>query len=311
MPHTDLIALSIILAAYAGFEFFLKRMLTHKVVRNGTSLPDRLKLGGLLFGILTLSTATLSTPGLMLGFLISSAVYVVSGMWNAGDRPPGSANRTLEAFLLTQVLTCLSLFATWEIVRPAAVHEWYVGVEQALLAGAPALHNEFHARLPRALLILAGYLFLIDGGTMVVRGLLGKFPRLYARAMASLRGRNKMESMLTVEVSSSSSTPSPTTTTKIATTHTSEQTEDEDENAELTEDENAGEWIGILERILALTFVLTGSYTAIRFAVAAKSLARFKEMEDKNFAEYFLLGTSASLTTAVLTGFVIRMVLAL
>jgi hypothetical protein len=66
--------------------------------------------------------------------------------------------------------------------------------------------------------------------------------------------------------------------------------------------ENRGEWIGVLERIITLTFVLTGSYTAVAFALTAKSIARFKELDDKDFAEYYLLGTSASVATALLVG---------
>jgi hypothetical protein len=70
--------------------------------------------------------------------------------------------------------------------------------------------------------------------------------------------------------------------------------------------ENRGEWIGVLERIITLTFVLTGSYTAVAFALTAKSIARFKELDSKDFAEYYLLGTSASVATALLVGALVQ-----
>jgi len=70
--------------------------------------------------------------------------------------------------------------------------------------------------------------------------------------------------------------------------------------------ENRGEWIGVLERVITLTFVLTGNYSAVAFALTAKSIARFKELDDRNFAEYYLLGTSTSVAVALITGTLVR-----
>lgn len=70
-----------------------------------------------------------------------------------------------------------------------------------------------------------------------------------------------------------------------------------------------GRAIGALERALTLTLVLLGQYTAIGLIIAAKSLARFKALEDREFAEYFLVGTLASLLLALLVGVGIRIVL--
>lgn len=63
-----------------------------------------------------------------------------------------------------------------------------------------------------------------------------------------------------------------------------------------------GRTIGALERAIALTFVLLGQYGALGLIVAAKSVARFKAMEDREFAEYFLIGTLASLLLALAGG---------
>lgn len=70
-----------------------------------------------------------------------------------------------------------------------------------------------------------------------------------------------------------------------------------------------GRAIGALERALTLTLVLLGQYTAIGLIIAAKSLARLKALEDREFAEYFLVGTLASLLLALLVGVGIRIVL--
>jgi hypothetical protein len=63
-----------------------------------------------------------------------------------------------------------------------------------------------------------------------------------------------------------------------------------------------GATIGVLERLLIVTFVLTGAQAAIGFVVAAKTLARFKQLDDRQFAEYYLLGTLASVSVALGTG---------
>jgi hypothetical protein len=71
-----------------------------------------------------------------------------------------------------------------------------------------------------------------------------------------------------------------------------------------------GATIGILERILIVVFVLTGTDVAIGFVVAAKTLARFRLLDDRAFAEYYLLGTLASVAVAIVTALVGRAALA-
>ena len=70
-----------------------------------------------------------------------------------------------------------------------------------------------------------------------------------------------------------------------------------------------GRTIGALERALALTLVLLGEDAAIGWIIAAKSLARFKALEDREFAEYFLIGTLASFLLALLAGIGMRILL--
>jgi hypothetical protein len=47
----------------------------------------------------------------------------------------------------------------------------------------------------------------------------------------------------------------------------------------------------------------------VGWIIAAKSLARFKQLEDREFAEYFLVGTLASFLLALLVGLGIRILL--
>jgi hypothetical protein len=61
-----------------------------------------------------------------------------------------------------------------------------------------------------------------------------------------------------------------------------------------------GEAIGVLERWLALAMVARGDYAALGFVLAAKALARHRRFEDDpEFAEYFLVGTLASILAAI------------
>jgi hypothetical protein len=81
-------------------------------------------------------------------------------------------------------------------------------------------------------------------------------------------------------------------------------------SAPLPSSARVGATIGILERILIVVFVLTGSEAAIGFVVAAKTLARFRLLDDRDFAEYYLLGTLASVAVAIVTALVARLALA-
>lgn len=55
-----------------------------------------------------------------------------------------------------------------------------------------------------------------------------------------------------------------------------------------------GSLIGILEREIILLLGLMGQYGAVGFVLTAKSLARYKQLEKKAFAEKYLVGTLLS-----------------
>ncbi len=75
---------------------------------------------------------------------------------------------------------------------------------------------------------------------------------------------------------------------------------------------NAGKWIGYFERILILTFILTGNAEGIGFLLAAKSIFRFGELskaQEIKTTEYVLIGTLASFTIAILIGFAVYLLI--
>lgn len=68
----------------------------------------------------------------------------------------------------------------------------------------------------------------------------------------------------------------------------------------------AGAIIGNLERVLSAIFLAMNQITAIGFIYTAKSIARFKEIEEnKGFAEYYLIGTLFSILYVVVAYFII------
>ncbi len=71
----------------------------------------------------------------------------------------------------------------------------------------------------------------------------------------------------------------------------------------------AGRIIGMLERTLIFFFLLADQYAAIGFIIAAKGFTRFKELDDRNFAEYVLVGTFFSALTAILVTLLIKTIL--
>jgi hypothetical protein len=72
---------------------------------------------------------------------------------------------------------------------------------------------------------------------------------------------------------------------------------------------NRGRVIGLLERMLIYAFVLSGQFGAIGFTLAAKGFTRFKELENRGFAEYVLIGTLLSSSIAMAAGVWIKLAL--
>lgn len=75
---------------------------------------------------------------------------------------------------------------------------------------------------------------------------------------------------------------------------------------------NAGNYIGILERLFIFCFILLGHFEAIGFLLAAKSIFRFgdlKEAKDRKLTEYVLIGTLISFGIAILVGQVVQILI--
>ncbi|MEE9364302.1 MAG: DUF3307 domain-containing protein [Cellulophaga sp.] len=72
---------------------------------------------------------------------------------------------------------------------------------------------------------------------------------------------------------------------------------------------NAGKYIGIIERLFVLTFIILDHWEAIGLLIAAKSVFRFNDLKESNsrkLTEYILIGTLLSFGIAILTGIIYK-----
>jgi hypothetical protein len=151
-----------------------------------------------------------------------------------------------------------------------------------------------------ALCILASVLlFVVRGGTYIVRGILRKGGTLPAKSQTE--SDNKLSATPSVE--SRGDTAIPVKVEIAAVAEESPKTVD-------IEEYNRGRLIGNLERIVLTIVVAAGSYAALAFLVAAKGVVRSDEFEkNRDFTEYFLIGSLSSVLVALCAGMALRFAL--
>jgi hypothetical protein len=69
----------------------------------------------------------------------------------------------------------------------------------------------------------------------------------------------------------------------------------------------AGRTIGVLERCLVFLSLVAGSWEMLAAVIALKTVARYAKLDEQSNAEYFLVGSLASLLWAVTMTFVIAL----
>lgn len=202
----------------------------------------------------------------------------------------GALPRVLLAALLGS-LTLVGVAVRHRLIRSARGKRWLTEWELALLSTlaistAILLGNSSLAaaqpgdilrsgRIAALLTFLAAICFAFRGGTYIVRGVLDKVgAKPTVRRGAAAVGENGPE-------------PRPLDLPEL----------------------NRGRTIGHLERLLMVMVIGLGSYQALAFLIAAKGLIRAKEFEDRDFAEYFILGSLTSAAVALPLGVLVQVTL--
>ncbi|NNE01660.1 MAG: DUF3307 domain-containing protein [Eudoraea sp.] len=70
---------------------------------------------------------------------------------------------------------------------------------------------------------------------------------------------------------------------------------------------NAGKYIGMIERLFVLIFIITGRWEGIGLLITAKSVFRFNDLKESNsrkLTEYILIGTLLSFGMAIIVGLI-------
>jgi hypothetical protein len=160
------------------------------------------------------------------------------------------------------------------------------------------LASIFPAQQAALWILAASLLFVVRGGTYIVRGVL--------RKSGTLPSRERTE-----PAEKSPDIPPPSSEDdadadilEIATA------EERLPRTVDIEEYNRGRLIGNLERIVLTIVVAAGSYAALAFLVAAKGVVRSDEFEkSRDFTEYFLIGSLSSVLVALCAGMVLRFAL--
>jgi hypothetical protein len=80
----------------------------------------------------------------------------------------------------------------------------------------------------------------------------------------------------------------------------------ENKEVDTNKDNNTGRFIGTVERMIMLIFLSIGQYSAIGLVLTAKSIARYDRIsKEKDFAEYYLLGTLISTVLVIIVSFIL------
>ena len=69
---------------------------------------------------------------------------------------------------------------------------------------------------------------------------------------------------------------------------------------------NTGRIIGLLERIIIFIFVYNNQFESVGLVIAAKTLIRWKELDEKEYAEYVIIGTLLSVLLAVIIAMIVK-----
>ncbi len=201
--------------------------------------------------------------------LTSLVLWIAHWDWSLG------ACTLVFAILLPLVRSRISPSYLAELEIGANLSFVLAVVALAVVRGVPSVPSGSHLdsrQLAVVYIVIAVVVFSLRGGTYIVRGALNK-----GRILPERRRH----------VSAQPSTP-------------------EYRKVDVAE-YNRGRIIGNIERLLLLIFVSMGAWAALAFLITAKGLFRARDLEQADFAEYFLVGTLISSLIAIVSGLGIQL----
>jgi hypothetical protein len=228
---------------------------------------------GTVFFILALLSSLALTAVSPTWFALAAVNTALIGLTLAAERFAGKVKRWR---LITLAAAVGAYGLLTGLAEPLEFNQAAAGLRQFLLRFdivGSLLRYPWTAR--SALVILAGFLFQLNEANLIVRTLLDALH--FSPGSGSRPGLPAAAQV----------NPQP----------------------EIPDEYQAGRVIGILERSFAYLALLTGRPSIFGFILAAKAFARFKEMENKAYAEYVLIGTMSSVFLAVVVSEVVLLLL--
>ena len=224
----------------------------------------------------------------LLSVRVAAAVLLISIVHTAQDalraRRFGDTGRELTVFFADQAAHVVFIIVLWSTL---VLSEYPI---QTLI---PTLG----AWLPfwtRAAVVGAGAVFNIRGGSAIVVKMLGQFAGAPCRprSRAAATGRRSPSTVLS--------------RVRGMAFHASRYPLDV-KGPGSSRVLSMGQTVGFLERLLVYFLVLNGQWAALGLVVAAKAIARFPELKNQDFSDYYLIGTLTSLVVAIASGMLVLM----
>lgn len=218
-----------------------------------------------------------------------------------------SKNNGFESFSLDQLAHLCLICLSYPLIKSIELNIVATDVVTFFSTHYPILNLLTKQTIFIYILILASYIFNFKGATFITKKVLDKYLHLKDKANSNDPRKELVKQVIERYEFCKSDLNKENAKLEISINEKYDNMDiTSDELKSLTEADdakkNAGEAIGNLERLIILTLVLQSNYAAIGLVIAAKTVARYKKLEEKNFAEYYLIGTFTSLIIAVLLG---------
>jgi uncharacterized membrane protein len=213
-------------------------------------------------------------------------------------------------FILDQIVHLITLLILWRIfqIKLGSYMLWFSNIIYKNYSYLlDTLTKNMIVNILNTLIV---YLFVCYGGAVIIDLILS----LLGINSKSISKDKKAEESSLIETETSLSFFPFRLPLKSTTSVTIKKDQEDFKESKNEKDERSyllSKYIGVFERLIIITLVIKASYPAIAFVFAAKSLARSGNIgkKDKDFADYYLVGTLLSTSIAILGGILLTYML--